>query len=235
MRRDSNHTPEGIARITRGTRRGLDRRRERARLRARDLDALRKGIIPVCDAVLPHVVAAEHELAELPVACGGDVISPQRRALLEDAARVGVALRSELQRYAETREPECASRLPGLVAARRTNLVAAGLDRLERDVPDLATYLRERERALEAAKAHEPEACGRPGRRSRLQRPAARCPLRPARGERVRELELHPEVRWQLHRSYTPRQGRVAAGVLDRPQTRGLRVERRTRSSRSSA
>jgi len=145
-------SPEWLERVRAGTLRGLARRRERLRLRARDLALLRTGQLPVAPAMLPHLEAAEAELYGFLEALGGpDVVSPQRRTICEDVARLGVALRSELQRYAETRDPECASRLSGLVTARRSGLQAAGLERVARDVPDLATYLRDRAAAQERA------------------------------------------------------------------------------------
>jgi hypothetical protein len=78
---------------------------------------------------------------------GDDRVSPQRRAIVEDAARVGVVLRCVLARFLQREEPdlEAAGKIGTLASARRAALAAVGLERVAREVPDLANYLRQRE------------------------------------------------------------------------------------------
>lgn len=184
------HTPEARERIKYGTRRALAQRRERLRTRARDVSLLRSGRVPVSQAVLPHLEAAEAELAGFLEALGGaDVVTAQRRAILEDVCRLGVALRSELARYAETRDPDCASRLSSLATARRAALSAVGLDehRVELTLQD---YLRQRDAELQSERQAQEAA-----QRANASAPDAQPPGAGDRpGERQDEALPGPEV-----------------------------------------
>ena len=127
--------------MSEGTRRGIARRRERTRVQPRDLDRLqREG--EISEALRPLVDIAGDEARELFDALGGfDVVSPQRRLLIEDAVATGIVLRGVLALYLRTEDVELVSKVGTLTAARRASLIALGLDRAEHLVPDLATYL----------------------------------------------------------------------------------------------
>jgi len=191
------HTPEARERIRYGTRRALAVKREQLRTRARDVAMLRSGRVPVSEAVLPHLEAAEAELAGFLDALGGaDEVTPQRRAVLEDVARLGVALRSELARYAETRDPDCASRLSSLTTARRSGLAAVGLDRVTREV-SLHEYI--------AARAQEPAQGGSNG---------SSPPPGPAEGKIARE-SARERASWPHGAAPGDGPDTPAAGVVD--------------------
>lgn len=151
-------SPEWRRRVSEGVRRSRDRRRQAARVRPQDLARLREsGTVP--ERISGFLESAEVEAEALLEALGGpDAVSPQRRALVEDAARVGLVLRAELARYVQTADPDAASRVGSLASARRASLVALGLDRAERTVPDLRTYLAERAREAPQNGAHGADA-----------------------------------------------------------------------------
>jgi hypothetical protein len=123
-------------------RRANERRRHVAKIVPKDLVAIRNsGQVP------PHlrdlIEGAHVEVADLIDALGGpDAVSPQRRALVHDACRVGLILRAELLRYIQTGEGDSAARVGTLTGQRRATLQALGLDRVSREV-DLNSYLRE--------------------------------------------------------------------------------------------
>jgi hypothetical protein len=96
----------------------------------------------VRDELLPLLGTAEVEGVELLDALGGpDRVSPQRRALIEDTARLGLVLRASLVRFIQAGDGDAASRVNAAASARRANLVALGLDRVAREVPTLDRYL----------------------------------------------------------------------------------------------
>src|SRR5688572_26696322 len=85
-------TPEWRARIAEGRRRAHEARRRREALALASLrDFERLGT--VAPAIREHALDAEAEAAEWLAALGGDRVSPQRLALVRDAARAGVILR----------------------------------------------------------------------------------------------------------------------------------------------
>jgi hypothetical protein len=128
-------------RVAEGTRRAIARRREAALIRPRDLDRLRSSGL-VTEGLRPLLKIAEQEASELFAALGGvGRVSEQKRILIEDLCAVGVALRGTLAAYLRTSDSELASRIATLAGARRSSLAALGLERLEREVMDLQTYL----------------------------------------------------------------------------------------------
>ena len=140
-------SPEWRQRISDGQKRAhqrkaeaKEREREAARVYPRDL-ALLRSTGTVSGPLLPLFEVAELENLELLDAIGGDVASPQRKAILQDAVRVGMVLRAELARYLQGQDPDAGARVGSLATARRSSLVALGLDRLAQDVVDLQTYI----------------------------------------------------------------------------------------------
>ena len=84
-------------------------------------------------------------MAEIIASLGGaDAIPPTKRALIEDAVSVGVALRGELGRYLQSGDPDAASRVGTLAAVRRQSLALIGLELHEDEVPALDAYIRTR-------------------------------------------------------------------------------------------
>jgi hypothetical protein len=141
----ARHTPEAIERI----RRRREEQTERAKVRPRDLDQLRRSGT-VSDALRPLLDAADTENAELLDAIGGDAASPQRRAILADVVRVGLILRGELARYLQSGEADAASRVGTLASTRRASLIAIGLDRVESGDVSLAEYIAQRQTSVSA-------------------------------------------------------------------------------------
>jgi hypothetical protein len=137
------HTAEIRARISRGVNRANEVRRIRHRVEPRDLTRLQQsGTVP--ERIAPFLEGAAVEAAELIQALGGpDAVSPQRRALIEDCARIGLVLRATLARYVQGdgADAELGSKVGTLAAARRANLQALGLDRVAKDVPSLRSYV----------------------------------------------------------------------------------------------
>ena len=131
-------------RVSRGVRRALERRRQAEQVTPSDLAMLERPGASVRPELRPLLEAARAEAESLLDALGPDP-SPQRRILVEDLVRVGLALRGQAIRYAQTGEPEAASRVGSLAAVRRASLQALGLDRVAQQVPDLRTYLEQRE------------------------------------------------------------------------------------------
>jgi len=158
-----------------GLKRGSDEWRERVRvasIRGQALKAERRKVRPgdlhtlrmsgtVRAELLPFIGLAERETAELVGALGGiDAVSPQRRILIEDLARMGLCLRGELARYMQTADGEAAGRVATIGRARAATLAQLGLDRFERDVPDLRTYTAQR--AADTAKDRLSDAIATP-------------------------------------------------------------------------
>ena len=82
-------------------------------------------------------------MAEIIESLGGPAaIPPTKRALIEDAVSVGIALRGELARYLQSRDPNAASRVGTLAAARRQSFALIGLEPPKDEVPALDVYLR---------------------------------------------------------------------------------------------
>jgi hypothetical protein len=102
-----------------------------------DLRALAEGRAGMKSSLRPHVADSVSELADLAQALGGlDEISEQKRALLEDYARVGLLLRALLTRFGATLNDDTATRIGTLVNVRRQTLALLGLERFERDALD---------------------------------------------------------------------------------------------------
>ena len=136
------HTPQSRARLSDRGKRAWQRRREQAAVRPAELERFRRAGI-VAPALLPLVALADAECVALLRSLGGDRVSEQRKVLIQDACRLGVVMRGELQRYLATQDSEAATRVASLVSARRASLVAAGLDE-HRVEHDLASYLAQR-------------------------------------------------------------------------------------------
>lgn len=135
-------TPETREKIRHGLRRYYERRRAVTAVAPLDLARFGKGI--VTPRLRSYLRAAEAECADVLEALGGaDNVSAQRRVIVEDLARVGVVLRGTLAAYLRTEDPELASKVGTLAAARRGLLVALGLERVSKEL-DLASYLEQR-------------------------------------------------------------------------------------------
>lgn len=139
-------TPSWKANVGEGRRRGREERARRARRELRDLAVLAASdTVPA--RIAPFLEAAGREGSDLLDALGGpERVSPQRRALIEDAARLGLVMRSLLVAFVQGGgiDGELGSRLATLASARRANLSALGLDRFAEDVHDLTSYLERR-------------------------------------------------------------------------------------------
>lgn len=152
------HTAESRRRIARGLARFHAVRLARESYTPADIRALARPGGATRAEMRPLLEAAAIESETLLDALGGaDRISPQRRILLDDFVRVGVVLRATLARYAQTADPECASRLGTLASVRRASLVAIGLDE-RREELDLRGYMAKR-----AADAQREAASNRSG------------------------------------------------------------------------
>ena len=115
-----------------------------ARIRPRDLVGLRDSGT-VAESLRPILDLAENEMAEIIDSLGGaDAIPPTKRALIEDAVSVGVALRGELGRYLQSGDPDAASRVGTLAGARRQSLALIGLELHKDEAPALDAYIRTR-------------------------------------------------------------------------------------------
>lgn len=142
------YSAEWRAKVTSATRHALARKRERERRLARieplDIREVRAGrckhplLTPLAEQELEKLDALYEDLG------GFDQLSTARRAIGADWARLGVVLGSELERYSQTRDPECVSRISSLVNTRRAQLSALGLERLAREVPRLDDYVASR-------------------------------------------------------------------------------------------
>jgi len=161
-------------RIGAGIRRFHQRKREEAKRRhplPRDLELWQeRGVLR--DELHPLIAAAEHEgLAVLEARGGADVVSPQVISMVRSHTRLGVAeeiLTGLLLRNPD--EPDLASRLATVATARARILQLVGLDRVQRDVPDLRSYL---ERADLSRNVSSKTGCNRARRLHRRQRKCA--------------------------------------------------------------
>ena len=141
---ERGRSAETRRRISHGLRRYNERKRLAARIRPRDLVRLRDSG-SVAKSLRPILDLAENEMGEIIESLGGaDAIPPTKRALIEDAVSVGIALRGELARYLQSRDPDAASRVGTLAAARRQSFALIGLEPPKNEVPALDAYLRTR-------------------------------------------------------------------------------------------
>ena len=146
-------TPEWHRRVTEGTRRGKERRRERLCSRPRDLERLRRDGF-VAESLRPIVEIAEEEAGEIMRALGGvDSVTAQKRILIEDLCAVGIALRGTLALYLQEPDPELGSRLSTMASTRRSSLALLGLERFEREI-DLSSYLAQKSAEIEPGDAN---------------------------------------------------------------------------------
>src|SRR5262249_13565562 len=144
--------------------------------------------------------------------------SEQRMLLIRDTARIGTLLAamisSALQR--DEIDPDVATRCATLANARRSNLVALGLDRVAKDVPDLRAYLASRAptNSPEPARAAiDPRARYRGGDSARRRLRAGRCDHRLRRGGPGKCLALPPlPPPRRILPGTTPRRSRFGVG-----------------------
>lgn len=144
------------AAISRGVHRHNARRRAMAQVALAELALARRA-----GAVAPQLAGllecADVEADAIAEGLGGvDQLSPQRLAMVQDFARLGVVLRGELARYLEARDGEAAARVGTLAGQRRQILATLGLDRFARDALDVDGYAR----ALRTAEAAQGAARG---------------------------------------------------------------------------
>jgi hypothetical protein len=121
--------------VREGTKKALATKRERALVRPRDLERL-KRFGSVAPSLLPLLKIAEDEAVELAGALGGSAnLTPQRHLLIEDCVAVGIALRTLLARFLQgDADADLASKIGTLAGQRRSSVVALGLDRHAREV-----------------------------------------------------------------------------------------------------
>jgi hypothetical protein len=142
MKRGSRHTSATLAKLAAINRAATARRRARNLLAPSEvLEVERNGTItaklrPFAQqaAQVPHDVAAD---------LGGfDACSAQVRVMLADLGRLDLVLRVLVARFLQGEgDPDLASKISTIVGTRRATLQALGLDRVERDALDLASYV----------------------------------------------------------------------------------------------
>ena len=104
-------------------------RLQRERVLPSDRRAFERPGALVRPELRPLTQAAAAELSALLEALGGpERVSPQRRALIDDTARLGLVLRVSLLRVVQAGDGDAASRVNAAASARRANLQALGLD-----------------------------------------------------------------------------------------------------------
>ena len=137
------HDEAARARIARGTRWGIEKRRRIARIAPGELLELqRTGTL--APSLKPYAAQAVDEALGFVQALGGDEqISEQRIALIQDTSRAGLILRALVAHIGQsgTIDTEEVSKVVALINARRQTLGALGLDRVQRDVDSLPDYL----------------------------------------------------------------------------------------------
>src|SRR5262245_56429224 len=110
---------ETRARIQRGTLRGLEMRRRKARVAPAELrELMRSGT--VAPSMLPFVREAITEASRLTHALGGEAeISEQRAVLIQDIARAGLVLRAVIAAFLQqpVADPELASKIGTLTGS----------------------------------------------------------------------------------------------------------------------
>lgn len=204
------------ARIGAGVCRAQEVQREPERVLPRDLAAAWRSAA-VRPALRAWVEDAADALAAWINALGGEHrVTPQRWALLQSAARLGV-VESELSlAFMQNPDPELASRIATVAGQRARLLERVGLDRAEREVPALQEYLRQRERekAEDAAQA----ATSAPNGAA----PAYRRPPRPARAAHRCPMRARRTLPTERARS-TSREARDAPAPGPRPAPPGAR------------
>lgn len=123
-------------RVSHGTRTGM----RRMRVTAGDVRALAEGR-DVAPSVRKFVAAARDEYERIAEALGGEArLSPQRRAMLADAARLGALLGALVQQFIEAPDIEIPTKTSNLAAARRRLFETIGIDwhAEERGIEELA-------------------------------------------------------------------------------------------------
>jgi hypothetical protein len=135
--KDEAGAVQGRAGSPGGPRAGASSRRARARQKAAHtvtLDDVRRyrhhGV--VAESMKPLAQMAQVELEAWIQDLGGpDSVSAQRRAVLEDCARMGVILRAQLLRFmrSDGEDRHAATSATTAAAARRASLQAVGLER----------------------------------------------------------------------------------------------------------
>lgn len=140
-------TAEARARISRGTKWGIAKRRQLALVLPADLAHL-QGSGTVAKALLPFFTAAALEGTALVLGYEGEAgtpgyrpLSAPRRALLDDYLRAGLIMRGELARYAQSQDSDASSRAITAMARRAAILKDLGLEHVEHTV-DLDEHLR---------------------------------------------------------------------------------------------
>ena len=108
-------------------------------------DAQKHGVVST--SLKRHAVEAQAETLSLVAALGGlDTLSEQRLILIQDAGRLGLIVRALTTQFLQGGgDPDLATRIATITTARRTLLQTLGLNRAEHEVPDLATYLRDKD------------------------------------------------------------------------------------------
>jgi hypothetical protein len=102
---------------------------------------------------------SEREAAGFVQALGGpERVSEQRLAIVRDLARAGVVVRALFAQMLKSGalELDAVAKLTTLIGARRAGLLALGLDRVEADALDLATYIAQRAAGGTEPKPREP-------------------------------------------------------------------------------
>jgi len=108
-------------------------------------DAEKAGVIS--ESLKRHAIEAQAETLALVNALGGlDTLSEQRLILIQDAGRLGLIVRALTTQFLQgAGDPDLGTRIATITTARRTLLQTLGLDRVASEVPDLATYLRDKD------------------------------------------------------------------------------------------
>ncbi len=153
MRKGQLATPEQRAKMSRANRGVWLRRKAAARIAPWEvLELSRTGTLPADrrDYVADAVGEGLAIVADLG---GAEQLSAQLLALVQDAQRAGLLLRVLCARVLQSETPdlEAVAKISTLITSRRETLKTLGLERRERDVPSLASYLEDLE-----AKRHAP-------------------------------------------------------------------------------
>lgn len=155
--RADRYSAEWRQRVSHGSKRGKarakferERARERAQIRPRDLARWEElGLVE--PSLLPLVQQAQDEVESIVEALGGaDRVSPQRRVLIEDFCRLGIAVRGVTASYLRTADHELASKIGTLTGQRRTLLESIGLERIAKEVELADRYAIERVKPQDA-------------------------------------------------------------------------------------
>ena len=144
MHTGDRHSAAARERIVKGTRWGIEKRRRIARIAPGEIVELqRNGTLSA--SLKPYAAQAVEESLGFIQALGGEDggVSEQRIALVQDVTRAGLLMRALMAQMLQQDgiDAEGVTRVTSLISARRQNLVALGLDRVERELPDLQTYI----------------------------------------------------------------------------------------------